>query len=279
MNMVFTSPLTDLYGSPEAGERTDQALCGMTASVLRRQGEWCFIETGYGYRGWVQRTDLRAVAEPVAWNLAPKRIVVRAAADLLSQPRVQGTCVATMLRGCIVGALQNAGENGWQRVCLPGGESGWMPACFLKKLPAAETVPEDELRQSLIKAALSYSGVQYRWGGKSPLGIDCSGLMQMAYLLNGILIWRDAKIQEGYAVHRIGRSAVQPADLLYFPGHVAMYIGSGKYVHSTGRKGDSGVTLNSLDPKSDRYRKDLDESLLTAGTVFPLSGSACFHLQ
>jgi cell wall-associated NlpC family hydrolase len=111
-------------------------------------------------------------------------------------------------------------------------------------------------------------GTQYRWGGKSTLGIDCSGLCQMAYMLNGIIIYRDAKIMEGFPIHEIPFEEVKPCDLLFFPGHVAMYMGNGKYVHSTGKNGSDGVVINSFNPKDSDFREDLYQSLKAVGSIF-----------
>lgn len=57
-------------------------------------------------------------------------------------------------------------------------------------------------------------------------------------------------------------------DLMFFPGHVAMYLEDGLYIHSTGRAGSDGVTFNSLDPASPLYREDLDLKMTAAGTYF-----------
>ena len=62
---------------------------------------------------------------------------------------------------------------------------------------------EEAFRESIVQTAYSYLGTQYRWGGKTASGIDCSGLAFMSYFRNGILIWRDAAIKEGYPVHEI----------------------------------------------------------------------------
>ena len=113
-----------------------------------------------------------------------------------------------------------------------------------------------------------YQGTHYRWGGKSPLGIDCSGLASMAYMLCGILIYRDANIVEGFPIREIDRARMKPGDLLFFPGHVAMYMGDGRYCHSTGRSGDDGFTINSLDPDAADFRPDLAAKLSAVGSYF-----------
>ena len=54
-------------------------------------------------------------------------------------------------------------------------------------------------------------------------------------------------------------------DMLYWPGHVAMYIGNEKYIHSTGKS--SGVVINSLNAEDENYREDLAD-IKEVGTIF-----------
>lgn len=135
----------------------------------------------------------------------------------------------------------------------------------MRQIPVRE---EKRFREAVVETAKTYLGTQYRWGGRSTAGIDCSGLTSVSYMLNGILIFRDAKIVEGYPVHEIHKADRKPGDLLYFPGHIAMYVGEGRYLHSTGKVGSGGVVYNSLDPNSAEYRKDLADSLYAVGSIF-----------
>lgn len=93
---------------------------------------------------------------------------------------------------------------------------------------------EEVLRKKLTDSAREFLGTQYRWGGKSSQGIDCSGLVFMSYLDHGILLYRDAQILTEYPVKEISREQLKKGDLLFFPGHVAMYLGAEKYIHATG---------------------------------------------
>ena len=128
-------------------------------------------------------------------------------------------------------------------------------------------IDQDDNHKLYVEAA-KWLGVPYRNGGNSKRGIDCSGLVSMAYLLNGIVIYRDAGIKEGFPIRPIDPKDAKPGDLLFFPGHVAMYLGEGRYVHSTGRAGDDGVAINSLDPAAPDFRRDLLEKLSGAGSYF-----------
>ena len=90
----------------------------------------------------------------------------------------------------------------------------------------------------------------------------------MAYLINGIIIFRDAKIKEGFPVHEINFNDKKPGDLIYYPGHMTMYMGDELYIHATARNGSDGVVINSLEPTSPNYREDLAKEILRVGSIF-----------
>lgn len=175
----------------------------------------------------------------------------------------------SLTKGAVVAILDIPDEKGWVKISLWDGRIGYLKSKFLGDyMENTESKKEEELRQDIVKTALSYLGTQYRWGGKSPLGIDCSGLCSMAYMIHGVLIFRDARIKEGFPVREISYEVMKPADLLYFPGHIAMYIGQGKYIHATAKNGSDGVVINSLDPLDKDYRDDLSKSLKAVGSIF-----------
>ena len=99
-------------------------------------------------------------------------------------------------------------------------------------------------------------------------GIDCSGFCSMCYLLNGVVIYRDARIESGFPVHSVPIEHAKAGDLLYFPGHIALYLGEGRFLHATARSGDDGVVTASLNPSDPDFRADLAASLLAAGSIF-----------
>ena len=130
------------------------------------------------------------------------------------------------------------------------------------------TINEESFRDKVTITAKSYLGTQYRCGGKSAAGIDCSGLTFMSYMINGILIYRDAEIKCGYLIHEIPIEQIKKGDPLYFKGHIAMYLGEQKYIHCTGHKDSFGCVINSLNPNDSDYRQDLAEGILAVGSIF-----------
>ena len=81
--------------------------------------------------------------------------------------------------------------------------------------------------------ALSYLGVPYQWGGASPTGFDCSGLVMYVYAQLGIQLPHYAAAQYTYGVP-VPRDQLQPGDLVFYDGlsHVGIYIGNGDIVHA-----------------------------------------------
>lgn len=269
MDAVINVPVCALMSRPERRcERADEALLGWPVEVL---GEpcpgWARLRTHYRYEGFARREDLCAGERARRWAALPRLAVLQPAADVLSGRAVECWPVTTLVRGCLVSPQGAPDGEGWQKVALPDGRTGYMKRDFLGACyEQAPDLPEEELRRRIADTALGYLGVQYRWGGKTPQGVDCSGLAAMAYLLNGILIYRDAKMVEGFPIHPIDPARMEVADLLYFPGHVALCLGEGRYIHATARSGK--VVVNSLRPGDPDYRADLAEQLLAVGSFF-----------
>jgi cell wall-associated NlpC family hydrolase len=191
--------------------------------------------------------------------------------DVKLQPSVQSPTIACCTRGGLLGQFpeEQVTEDGFIPVGLPDGTKGFTRAsCLAKQVTKANTANEDQFRAEIVGVAKLYLGVQYRWGGKTPLGIDCSGFTSMVYLLAGSIIYRDADIRPGFEMREIPYEDRKPGDLIFFKGHVAMFAGADYIIHSTAHKLAIGVVINSLDSKNPLYREDLAKSIVKTGTIF-----------
>lgn len=280
MKAIVNSPICPLMSEPRYDcETADEALFGMVLEVLEQTtpGYWK-VRTHYRYEGYACVNGLVINDQSAReWEALPKKVILhKNTCDVMAHPKVQSWPIVTLPMGAVVAVTEppetdpESGElTGWQCVSLPDGAEGYVRSSWLDTYyDKPVDLPEPELRQRLCDTARLFARTHYRWGGKTPLGVDCSGLVSMSYLLNGIVIWRDASIKEGFPIHAIDLKDAKAGDLLFFPGHVAMYLGDGRYIHSTGKAGSDGVTFNSLDPAAPDYRADLKEKLNGVGSYF-----------
>lgn len=273
MQAVICADIAPLYAEPMKGTCIDEALYGMTVELCESADGFSRIRTQYHYEGWVPETALHPCTAPDGSVWQPDCRVKAPYLDVLDAPKVQGMHLQSVPRGGLVCSCGAPDAQQWQPVRLTDGRVGYAKLTALAPLaPAFDTETASVQQQKVFRAgvcetALGYLGTQYRWGGKSPLGIDCSGLTSIAYLLHGVVIYRDAAIKDGFPVRPIPFAQAQQGDLLYFPGHIALYLGGGRFVHATAHPGSEGVVISSFDPASGNYRGDLLKAFLTAGTV------------
>jgi cell wall-associated NlpC family hydrolase len=121
---------------------------------------------------------------------------------------------------------------------------------------AAPIVTEAEIRDRLpaviafAQAAMAVPN-EYLWGGTVGPNYDCSGLMQAAFIEQGIQLPRDAYQQESF-VRAVPLRELLPGDLVFFgppekATHVGLYLGDNQYIHSSGGAiGNNGIAINAL---------------------------------
>jgi peptidoglycan DL-endopeptidase CwlO len=99
--------------------------------------------------------------------------------------------------------------------------------------PEGATVIPPSSFGGAVGVALGYQGVPYVWGGASPGGFDCSGLVMYSYAQVGVSLPHSSYAQWNMGVS-VPRDQLQPGDLVFFDGlgHVGLYIGGGMFVHA-----------------------------------------------
>ena len=213
---ICARPITQLWNKPEALEAADELLCGWIYEVLEEKDGFLRVRTHYGYESWMDAKEYLSIPEQYK-DRKGLYMVSAHMVDVLAEPRVQGRRMSTLFAGSLVRISEKSRtEDDWIRVVLPNGREGWMRTHFLMprrdgdgfledgRLPGvseeAASVQmgrkenEEALRQEIADRALSFLGTQYRWGGKTAMGIDCSGLAFMSYLMCGILIYLNSEV-------------------------------------------------------------------------------------
>jgi len=146
-------------------------------------------------------------------------------APIRAEPRDDAEQVTQALRGDPLEVGET--REGWARVSTAYGYPGWM---------REETLCDGDP----VSLARTFLGSPYEWGGLAATGVDCSGLVHLAFRLAGEAVPRDAWQQEE-AGERVPAGAEQPGDLVTYgdgrADHVAFWLGGGRILHATAREG------------------------------------------
>ena len=187
---------------------------------------------GYVSKEYVELKDV--------WNVANGggAKVTASALNIRSAPSLDGGVIGKIYEG---GVAEIIGiNNGWLKVKY-NGTTGYISPDYVEYVEfngAAAATATVSKGQQVVDKAKQYLGVKYVYGGASPSGFDCSGFTQYVYKQFGISLNRSSSSQTSNG-YRVARSELQLGDLVFFSspgsssvGHVGIYIGGGKFIHS-----------------------------------------------
>jgi hypothetical protein len=194
-----------------------EALKGERMTVYETTDEgWCWGQLhSDGFVGWLPANALREPGLPPTHTVAAMRTLV------FPGPSIKLPPVEFLSLGCRLRILRREGD-------LAVSPGGYLPARHLR--------PLDVVEADFVAVAERFLAVPYLWGGKTSLGIDCSGLVQVALTAAGLSCPRDSDMQEtalGTAIDPgPGFAGVRRGDLMFWDGHVAIVCDGQTLVHA-----------------------------------------------
>ena len=278
-----------------------QELMGTVVEIVGEQSYWREVVTPQPYRAWCTDQGLVEMnaEELKAYEQAPKVMFKDLYGHIYKEPSMDSPTICDLVGGDLLRlaavkdnnekALKKVLKGRWTEVMLPSGKTGFVPSKQLKLHNGFQSISmgegsaesiSKETTEAIIAQAEKLLGVPYLWGGMSAKGVDCSGLVRISHIMNGILLPRnasqqvkcgteiivsrpdiegksEAEVKAGYN-SRLAETAIknlQRGDLVFFGNpqtrritHVGIYIGQGKIIHSSHR-----VRINSLIPGEEDY--------------------------
>jgi hypothetical protein len=226
-SVISHAALAPVLAQPSVrAEQVTQLVLGETAKVLERAGEWLRVSTyADAYEGWVNSGYVLELEDPsaAAWRKSATGWSEGATV------RVNGSQIALPLRSRVM--LEG------DVVRLPTGVKARVISGCVREM--VDTVRMARAKAPERWAYEHFLGTPYQWGGVTPWGVDCSGLVQTTFAARGVQLPRDSAQQVGYGAD-IAPEAIRPGDLLFFRGettagitHVAFAGEDDTLVHST----------------------------------------------
>jgi cell wall-associated NlpC family hydrolase len=215
---AVVAPQAPLRRRPEHDAPLDtEALHGERVNVYEENDEgWTWGQLADGYVGWLPSAALGPDGPAPTHRVAALRTFVFPAPSIKTAP------LATLSLGARVAVMRTEGVF----AVLAGG--GFVFAAHL--------VPTDTTEPDHVAVAERFVGTPYLWGGKTSLGLDCSGLVQVALAAAGVTAPRDSDMQERALGAPLAdphdQAAYRRGDLIFWPGHVAIVCDATTILHA-----------------------------------------------
>lgn len=225
--LICSAPVAAVQAEPTLrGEQISQFLFGRVADVVAAQGDWRRIRMRLdGYEGWIHTGYTREVetAEADAWEVAATGWSEGAVGEVRDR----------LVRIPPGGRVQVDPMGG---LVFPGGRRGKL---LNGRVVPADTLAKETRAMQIDKWAVRFfGGAPYQWGGMTPWGVDCSGMVQIAFAARGVALPRDSFLQAEVGEPVVLETA-RVGDLLFFSEngrsvtHVAIVGANDTLVHST----------------------------------------------
>ncbi len=266
----------NIRSKPEhSAELSTQSTMGTPLKVLKKQGSWYLVQTPDEYLGWVDSEGIyRFTKEELReWN-SKEKIIFTDLYGLIYADKTQKETISDVVATNLM--ILEKEERNFYKIKLPNGNTGYVKKKQAKKFSKwLEDLTYNP--ESVIESAKKFMGFPYLWGGTSIKGIDCSGFMRTIFLINGLILPRDADQQSKVGVEvplDDDLSQLKKGDLIFFGKkadelgpekitHVGIYIGNKLLLHSSGY-----VKIDTFDVNNPEFNNELFSRIVKVKRIF-----------